>query len=45
MGGDNQEKSWLVGLDAQSAIKFPSTLGITGQVFKEKSTMFNNNAK
>lgn len=44
-GDDNQEKQCLIGLDAQSTIKFPSTLGITGQVLKEKTIFYSNNAK
>ena len=45
MGNDSKAKSWLIGLDAQSTIRFPSTLGLTGQVFKEKSIISWNNAK
>lgn len=45
MGNDNNNKTCLIGLDSQSTIRFPSTLGITGKVFKEKTIIFSNSAK
>lgn len=35
----------LIGLDANSVVRFPNSLGITGQVFKEKTVIARNQAK
>ena len=42
---DNEHSTALVGLEAGSVIRFPNTIGVTGQVFKEKSIVARNEPK